>query len=148
MLKAGRIQEGMSCSLNNEHGTITFHDNPNVYRRIIHRLQMSHLRHNNNLVYNICSLNQCCKARHHLVVRFGTFECFKLLISIITCLQNLIGRNVWDFYWGKTFWVELLAWNGHWINTNHRNFLKISLSLSMDYQPAAVDTLCTVFFRF
>ena len=48
----------------------------------------SHLRHNYSLVDHLCSLNRCYEARHHLVVRLKTFECFQLLICTITCLQN------------------------------------------------------------
>ena len=67
---------------------ITFCGNPNVCKRIVHPLLISHLRHNYNLVNNLCSLNRCYEARHHLIVRLKTFECFKLLICAITCLQN------------------------------------------------------------
>ena len=66
----------------------TFCGNPNVCKRIVHPLLISHLRHNYNLVNNLCSLNRCYEARHHLIVRLKTFECFKLLICAITCLQN------------------------------------------------------------
>ena len=66
----------------------TFCDNPNVYKRIVHPLLISHLRQNYNVVNNLCSLSRCYDARHHLVVRLKTFECFNLLICTIACLQN------------------------------------------------------------
>ena len=66
----------------------TFCDNPNVYKRIVHPLLISHLHHNYNLVNNLCSLSRCYEARHHLVVRLKTFEGFNLLICTIACLQN------------------------------------------------------------
>ena len=71
-----------------KNGTISFWDDPNVYQRIVHLLQISHLRHNNNLVANLCSLNWYYEAGHRLLVCFKTFESFKLLICRITCLKN------------------------------------------------------------
>ena len=38
---------------------ITFCGNPNVCKRIVHPLLISHLRRNYNLVNNFCSLNRC-----------------------------------------------------------------------------------------
>ena len=77
-----------ALAMSRENGTITFCDDPNVFKRIVHPLRMSHLRHNKNLVENLCSLNRCYEARHNLHVRFNIFESFKLIICIITCLQN------------------------------------------------------------
>ena len=88
---------------------IPFCDNPNAFKRIVHPLRVSHLRYNNNLVYNLCSLNCCYEARHHLVVRFKTFECFEIAyLSGITCLQNKIRKKIRDFYRGQTFCLEWL----------------------------------------
>ena len=99
---------------------IIFCGNPNVCRRIVHPLLISHLRHNYNLVNDLCSLNRCYEARHHLIVRLKTFECFKLLICAITCLQNLIRKKVQDFYRGQTFWVKLSA-RFEWLLDRHQS---------------------------
>ena len=44
------------------HLCLTFCDNPIVYKKIVHPLRMSHLRHNYNLVNNLCSLKKTFKS--------------------------------------------------------------------------------------
>ena len=45
------------------HLCLTFCDNPIVYKKIVHPLRMSHLRHNYNLVNNLCSLKKTFKSK-------------------------------------------------------------------------------------
>ena len=89
----------------------TFCDNPNVHKRIVHPLLISRLRHNYNLVNNLCSLNRCYEARHHLVVRLKTFECFNLLICTISITEILSLRPACDVNnRGPQLSYDLLLW--------------------------------------